>query len=287
MHAPESLRTFFDDGGAVLVVGHGTRNPVGASQLLNLVAQMQSVTEKSGQFQNTCFQGCFLELAEPSIQQAMEQLANRGVRRIIVVPVLLFTAAHAKEDIPESVASAAELFGIQVVKQTSSLGTHSSVLSLVHERFQEVARLEQGSACPQKACALVKCTRSGCDGSGILQGRIGLAMVGRGTSDESALAQMRKLTSLHADRLQLRHCQTGFFAGGRPSVDELLQEAVSWDCDTVVVQPHLLFEGELVNQLRAKVSLMQCLSPNKNWLMTRTLGADPLLAETLVQIALE
>lgn len=118
-------------------------------------------------------------------------------------------------------------------------------------------------------------------------GRIGLAMVGRGTSDLTALAHMRQLTELKVLQLSTVRYQTGFFAGGKPSIDELLAEASVWECDTVVVQPHLLFEGELIEQLRVKVLQCQLRFPSKRWLIARTLGADPMLADVFLELACE
>jgi len=145
---PESGRqqqiwqTFREELGSVLVVGHGTRNPNGARQLLEIVGHMQAKEPYANIF------GCFLELAEPTIEQAIEQLHNRGIKRILVVPVLLFTAAHALEDIPDAVALAAARFGIQVIGQTGSLGTHDSVVALSQPRTRKRLsgkRLRKGS----------------------------------------------------------------------------------------------------------------------------------------------
>ena len=93
--------SFSSELGCILVVGHGTRNPNGAKQLMDLVRQMQARAPSAN------ISGCFLELSEPSIQQAMEQLHEQGIRKALVVPILLFTAAHAMQDIPDAVNQAA------------------------------------------------------------------------------------------------------------------------------------------------------------------------------------
>ena len=270
---------FFADFGSVLVVGHGTRNKIGAKQLHDLVQQMRTKVPEA------IILGCFLELAEPSIEMAMEQLQRRGTKKTLVVPVLLFTAAHALHDIPDAVSQAAKRYGIEVVGQTTSLGTHPFVVGLSQARFAEVNALGEGQCCPENACAKVRCSADKCEGQSINLGRIGLAMVGRGTSDQLALSHMRQLTALKVAGLSTVRYQTGFFAGGIPNVDELLNEAADWDCDTVVVQPHLLFEGELMEQLRNKVLQCQLRFPVKQWLIARTLGADPMLADVFLDLA--
>jgi len=273
--------SFGRESGSILVVGHGTRNPSGALQLLDLVGQMQVKAPAAKIF------GCFLELAEPSIEQAIERLSEQGVKKTLVVPVLLFTAGHALQDIPDAVSQAGKRFGIEVIGQTDSLGTHPSVLELSQVRYAEVSSLEKGQACPANACAKVQCNTGRCEGQFMTLGRIGLAMVGRGTSDLQALAHMRQLTELKVAQLSVVRYQTGFFAGGKPNVDGLLEEASQWECQTVLVQPHLLFEGELIEQLRDKVLQYQLRYPDKQWLIARTLGADPKLADVFLELARE
>ena len=280
--ASDPFWTNFTRGfGSILVVGHGTRNPSGVAQLLALVEQMKVQTPAAK------ILGCFLELAEPSIEQAIEQFFQQGIKKTLVVPVLLFTAGHALQDIPDSVRQAADRFGIEVIGQTGSLGSHPSVLALSRARYSEVIALGNGFGCPMNACAKVQCSSNRCEGQSIPLGRIGLAMVGRGTSDQQALAQMRQFTELKVAQLTVARYQTGFFAGGIPNIDGLLEQASTWECDTVLVQPHLLFEGELIEQLRNKVLQCQLSFPDKHWLISRTLGADPKLADVFLEMARE
>lgn len=270
---------------AVLVVGHGTRKRSGAEQLIQLVEQMR-LLEPDWRFYES-----FLELANPTIDEAIEKAFRDGVQALIVVPVLLFTAAHAKSDIPDAVSGSADKYGIRLLGQTSSLGTAARVIELSNDRFSEVTRLGQLLGCPVGHCSRVEC-KSGCSIRGKDPGRIGLAMVGRGTSDSDALNHMRELTARCAPARSLQWFHTGFFAGGSPHVDELLEQAgcaVGPDgpCDTIVIQPHLLFEGELMDQLRAKLVAFERRYPDKRWVLARSLGADPGLAKVFVEMAKE
>ncbi|MEQ1827637.1 MAG: sirohydrochlorin chelatase [Pirellula sp.] len=277
--AAEVWSEFSRGHGALLVVGHGTRNQLGAAQFLNLVGQMKAKAREA------VIDGCFLELAEPNIQQAIEAMRVRGIEKLLVVPVLLFSASHAQSDIPDAVIHAATVHGMQVIGQTDPLGTHPSLLSLSSTRYQELVALGRSARCPTNACARVQCNDGNCEASGVSLGRIGLAMVGRGTSNELALAHMRTLTELRVRNQPIEHFETGFFAGGKPDVDTLFDLADRWPCDTVVVQPHLLFEGELIDQLRNKVLERRLQQSDRNWLIARTLGADPLLAELFLKLA--
>ncbi len=107
---------FVADRGGVLIVGHGTRNREGTLQFLQLASQFQD------RLQNIPCQACFLELADPSIEEGVEQLKLLGVERLLIVPVLLFSAGHAKSDIPDAVAVACEKLGVQAVAQSVHSG---------------------------------------------------------------------------------------------------------------------------------------------------------------------
>jgi sirohydrochlorin cobaltochelatase len=266
---------------ALLVVGHGTRKAMGAEQLRGLVQTMRGLEP------HTCILDSFLELAEPTIEQALERGAGLGIRNILVVPVLLFSAGHAKSDIPSAVDKEATRLGLKVLGQTPPLGTAEAVLQLSDARFQEMSLEARDAGCPPGHCGQVQCMAGVCGLRGRSLGRIGLAMVGRGTSDPEALAHMRQLTQLCAARRPLSWCQTGFFAGGTPNVEDLLEEAAHAACDSIIIQPHLLFEGELMDQLRSKLLERRERFPDRNWLMTRSLGADPGLARLLLAMAQE
>lgn len=299
------LRKFDSSGNSamqdfgILVVGHGTRKREGADQLLELVSHMKLACG------GRIIEASFLELAEPTIEVALERLAAVGIRKVLVIPILLFTAAHARADIPEAVNAVANRLGIEVIGQSESLGTHPAALQLSKQRLEEALRCTSKLGCLKAgACdRAVECVQAihcaACDidavpREAISTGRIGLAMVGRGTSDQEALDHMRRFTELKVQEhigantgYEFGWYATGFFAGGKPTVDDLLAEAQSCGCDTVVVQPHLLFEGELSYQLREKVTRITAASSNQRWLVTPTLGNDRLLAETFLALAKE
>ncbi len=278
---------FQAEKGGVLVVGHGTRVATGVEQLVELSRQLQS------RFGMLPVEASFLELAEPTISQAMGRLRLRGVRRVIVVPILLFEAAHAQSDIPDAVRDAAEAEGLSVLAQSTPLGTAEAALSLSEFRFTEALRCTNADGCLMAGGCdrVLDCFKQGRadDAPSLMRDsrKIGLAMVGRGTSDIAALEQMRRFTTLRVANSQTRisWVETGFFAGGEPTVDQLLENALRSDCDTLVVQPHLLFEGELVRQLRDKVRLCQQFSKKSQWFVTPTLGADPHLAHAFFTLA--
>ncbi|MCY2975375.1 MAG: sirohydrochlorin chelatase [Planctomycetota bacterium] len=283
--------------GGILVVGHGTRNAAGVQELIDLVGSMRDRLPES-----VPIEASFLELANPTIDHAVEKLQALGCEKLLVIPILLFSAAHAREDIPDAVRSAVESRSIEVAAQSTSLGTEEAALKLSQERFMAALKCRNREGCLRaSACDIA----TQCMGGFLPAGqsvkpvvgclenqqdsRVGLAMVGRGTSDLVARGHMLELTRLRveASPLPISWVETGFFAGGSPTVEELLKEAEASDSDCIVVQPHLLFEGQLSVQLRAMVDTYRLAGSKKRWLVAPTLGADPQLADTFLALGLK
>jgi protoheme ferro-lyase len=82
----------------VVVVGHGTANRVGAAETKSVVAQVDAILP------NIPVELGYLEVIEPTIEMAVERLAARGCKRVVALPILLFTAGHAKTRYSTSVA---------------------------------------------------------------------------------------------------------------------------------------------------------------------------------------
>jgi len=286
--------------GGILVVGHGTRNSAGVQELVVLVDSMRDLLPEGFPIEAS-----FLELANPTIDQAVEKLHSQNCEELLVIPILLFTAAHAREDIPDAVRAAVEPRSIRVVAQSTSLGTDEAALELSQDRFMSALQCRNREGCLRaSACDMVTQCMGGLlpvsqsvepiIGAAASLGaaaaqqnvRVGLAMVGRGTSDADARGHMLELTRMRVQSspVEISWVQTGFFAGSSPTVAELLQAADESDCDCIVVQPHLLFEGLLSVQLRGMVDAHRQAGSKKRWLVAPTLGADPKLAETFLML---
>lgn len=255
-----------------LLVGHGTRQIAGQDQLRQVFADfVKGVDPCPAEL-------AFLELAEPDIPTAVERLAALGVREVITVPVLLFTAGHAQRDIPEAVEAAANRFGIRAVDQTPSLHDCAAIVELSAIRFREAVCMLPSEV----ECSLCL---SGCSGRWCSQA--GMLMVGRGSSSDEATQAMRQFTSARLHRTPMAWSQTAFIHGQSPTVDEGLDQLAQSGLPIAVVQPHLLFEGELIQTLRRQVAERADRHPNQRWVITSTLGTDERLAQTLATTALQ
>ena len=258
----------------ILVVGHGTRKPAGQSEFLRLVEHIAALVPQLE------VEGAFLELAEPDIAQGVSKLSARGCQGLVVIPVLLFYAGHARTDIPDAVRTAADRCGIEFVGMSAPLDTHKGVLALSQQRFEQALATHLDAPPPSEFPTSSEQGRGG-------GASVALAMVGRGTSDQAALGRMREFTRLRSLLTPVQWSQTGFFAGGAPKIESLFEQAAVAGPRIVIVQPHLLFEGELMDQLRELVSWRQRQNPHQSWRLAATLGAEKSLASVFLTILAE
>lgn len=267
-----------------MVVGHGTADPVGAEetrQVAALVARMlPEVAVEMG----------FLEVIGPSIGEALERVASRGCTEVVAAPLLLFTAGHARRDVPEALREGAARAGL-VVRQSEALGCHADILTLSRTRRREA--LASRAHVPAENTVLL--------------------MIGRGSSDPTAHRQLHDFALASCQEqspgrgssagwaaaavgpLQAR-IELGFVAAARPTVAEALANAVGEDgagaaggnvapVRRVVVQPHLLFRGHVEEQVTAAVDRGRRDHPEIEWVQVSRLGADPLVARALIDQA--
>ena len=184
----------------LLLVGHGTREEAG-------VAEFLAVAELVRQRTATLVEPCFLELARPTIAEGVARLAERGARRITVVPVLLFAAGHAKRDIPLAVAETAVRFPSFLCGMPRRWNATTGCVELSARRFREAVGAAHEAA-----------LNHAFDAAETL-----LVMVGRGSSDPSATAEMQRFSNLRRELTPVGGLETCFVARQSP----LLADALS------------------------------------------------------------
>lgn len=248
----------------VVVVGHGTADPVGAEETRQVAALV------AGLLPEVPVELGFLEVIGPSIGVALERLAERGCGEVVAAPLLLFTAGHARRDVPEAVRDGAAKAGL-IVRQSEALGCHPAILTLARQRRQQaVERLER---MPAEDTVLL--------------------MIGRGSSDPTAHRQLHDFALAtcpdESNPSTQARIELGFVAAARPTLAEAVANAAGRGegrtVRRVIVQPHLLFRGHVEEQVTAAVDRGRREHPGIEWVQVERLGADPLVARAVVDRA--
>jgi sirohydrochlorin cobaltochelatase len=246
----------------VLLVGHGTRDAAGIAEFLVLAERVR------GLLLPRPVEACFLELAQPTIADGLHRLIDQGMRRVTVVPLLLTAAGHAKRDIPDAIAEVSGAHPELIVRQTAALDCHPRILDLSTRRYDE-ALAERATVPPEQTLLL---------------------LVGRGSSDPAAVATVRRFAALRAERSKVGRVETCFAAVAKPSLEEMLPVVAAAGFQRIVVQPHLLFRGRLLRDVREAVERFQTREtasegpPRMEWIVAGPLGPEAELAEAVVDL---
>lgn len=110
---------------ALILFGHGARDVRWREPFDRLVSLWQS------QHPETLVELAFLELMEPSLEQAISSLVSTGVQTIVVVPVFFGQGGHLRNDFPVLLAACQEKFPGVALSTTPAVGEDEAVLQAI------------------------------------------------------------------------------------------------------------------------------------------------------------
>lgn len=244
---------------AILVMGHGTREPQGIAQFHRFVDQVREALAPR------LVAPAFLELAAPTIPEAIATLAGAGATRVVAAPLLLFAAGHALRDIPELLAHAERTHSRIEFRQARCLECHPAVVELSALRFRDTLAAANWSSADDQDTLLL--------------------FVGRGSREPEANAEMFRFARLRYETTPVGWLEVCFTALAEPSLERGLEIAAALPFGRVVVQPHLLFDGQLRQRVEQQVAAARRDCPDKLWTVTETLGPHRLLVEAVKELA--
>ena len=235
-----------------LLVGHGSRREKSNEQVRELAAELE---ERLG-FPTDA---AFLELAEPSIPEAIESLAH-STSRLTLVPLSLFAAGHVKNDLPLAVDRArAEYPGVRF-HAGGHLGIHPAILDLLDDRAATV-EAKLGVDREDDDVAVVICAR--------------------GSSDPDSNADVHKLARLLYEGREFSRVEAGFIGVTEPLLDEVLHDLAKTRPDAVVVLPYMLGDGVLTGRIREGAAAFDEEYPYVDAAAGDPLGTDSRLLDVL------
>lgn len=232
---------------ALLLIGHGSRVAEGNDQF---VAMVERVRAAAG---GRMVEHCFIELAEPDIPTGIANCVARGAREVVVLPINLFAAGHAKVEIPGYLAAAQEQYPEVTFRYGRVFGIDPVLIRVLRERFAQV-EAEHG---PFDRC------------------HTGVVVIGRGSSDADANSDVVKLARIFMEQEGLCLVETGFSGVAYPDVTTAIRRVVRLGARRVVVMPYLLFTGVLMQRIEGWVAQAQAEFPGVPMHLGRYLGEHP------------
>ena len=140
-----------DDG--VILVDHGSRVSESNEALLVVASRFHAT------LQHPIVEPAHMELAEPSIQTAVDRCVAQGAKRIVVVPFFLLPGRHWRKDIPELTRAACLRHNALPFLVTAPLGDSQGVVDVLIGRMTTCLRVAEQGIAEQTTDE----TNSGCD----------------------------------------------------------------------------------------------------------------------------
>ena len=244
----------------IVIAGHGSRDPEGIAEFERFV---ELIRERAGKRQ---VRHGFLEFARPTIDEAARSMIEAGEQKLAIAPLILLAAAHAKNDMPSEVLALQHEFQSTRINYGTALHLHPNILRLVRQRVVEAEA---------RSLRLVRRSES-C-----------LVIVGRGTTDPDANADVSKLARLLEEGLGFGGSYVCYSGTAKPLVADGLLQATRLGFKRVVVAPFFLFTGVLVKRIYAAVDNIAVRHPETEFLKADYLGHHELVADAFLDRASE
>jgi sirohydrochlorin ferrochelatase len=119
---------------ALVALAHGSRDPRSAATIKALVDEVRAMRP------DLRIEPAFLELSKPSFDTTVDKLVRAGYDEIVVVPLLLTEAYHAKVDVPEAIATATARHEGLRIRATKVLGLETVFLEVLDRRLRAALR---------------------------------------------------------------------------------------------------------------------------------------------------
>jgi sirohydrochlorin ferrochelatase len=170
---------------------------------------------------------------------------------------MLTAAGHVKNDVPSEIQEARERHPGVDFRMARPLDIHPALLELCHVRYLEaLAGLDDVPA-----------------------GETLLLLVGRGTSDPDANANVARVSRFLWESYGVGWAGVAFSGLASPGVDEALTVCRRMGFARVVVQPYLLFDGVLVKRVAEATHRHAEADPRTQFVTVGHLKAHPLLVQ--------
>ena len=115
---------------ALVALAHGSRDPRSAASITALVDAVRSMRP------DLKVERAFLDLSKPSLDTVVDRLSRKH-EEIVVVPLLLTEAYHAKVDVPSAIAAAQARHPEVRIRATPILGLEARFLEVLDLRMRE------------------------------------------------------------------------------------------------------------------------------------------------------
>jgi len=235
----------------LVIAGHGTRVNAGADAATALVEKVR------GLLPGVRVEAGFVELTPPTIDAALDTVLT-DAPSAVVVPLMIGTGGHVRDDIPEAIDASRGRHLDATVVYTRHLGSPKPLVAAVHARI---------------ATARAEWSAEDTD----------VVMVGRGCSVTDANADHVRLSRIVFETGGYHQVLSAFIQVARPSLPEILRQYHASGSRRIVVMPHFLFTGRLDQWVHQQVEEFRADHPDAVIRIADVIGPCNELAEVVAQ----
>jgi sirohydrochlorin cobaltochelatase len=120
-----------EDQAALLLMAHGSPNPSANQPIEQVAARIRA----TGRYAQVVV--CYMDLNQPSICEAIDDLVVRGARRLVAVPYFLQLGGHVAEDLPATIEAARQRHAGTEILLAEHLGYDALLVEVIAERVIE------------------------------------------------------------------------------------------------------------------------------------------------------
>jgi sirohydrochlorin ferrochelatase len=117
---------------ALVLIGHGSRLEAANEEVRRIALHLEAKLERP-------VFPAFLELAAPTILEAIDLALEKSPREILVLPYFLTQGRHVQEDIPAILATKAKAYPETPIKLLPYLGSETRLVELLADLTRRYA----------------------------------------------------------------------------------------------------------------------------------------------------
>lgn len=244
----------------IMICGHGSRNQNAAREFSRLSEGLKA------RYPEAAIEYGYLEFCNPVIHAGLDKLRERGIKRVLAVPGMLFAAGHAKNDIPSVLNTYAAQHGDMAIEYGRELGVDLKMIRAASARIEEAIATAETDVDRHETLLMV---------------------VGRGSSDPDANSNVSKVMRMLWEGMGFGWAETCYSGVTFPLVEPGLEHAAKLGYKRIIVFPYFLFTGVLVKRIYKYTDDVAARYPDIEFLKAGYLSDHDLVLDTFEDRLLE
>lgn len=119
---------------SIIVLSHGSTIASGNDGIFKIVEIMKVMNKWDS------VEAGFLQLAKPDLEEVVKKVVKEGAKRVVIIPLLLFSGNHVKKDIPLEIEKQKEKYPDVEFLYAKNLGPDERIAQIATDRINDVIR---------------------------------------------------------------------------------------------------------------------------------------------------